>query len=133
MLEALEESESTTEVEDDLPEFIQEGLRRQAHRDDIESELISLAGQVNAVDYLFIKKLGEFDEHDGWHGEGIRSFAHYLNWKIGMGTVIAREKVRVARALPDLPLIDITLLFSTVCIFTIEDPDLIMHPLILKT
>ena len=106
MLETLEESESTTEVEDDLPEFIQEGRRRQAHRDEIESELISLAGQMNAVDYLFIKKLGEFDEHDGWHGEGIRSFAHYLNWKIGMGTVIAREKVRVARALPDLPLID---------------------------
>ena len=72
----------------------------------LETDLIALAGQMNAAEYRFIRLLGEFDDTGGWRGEGIRSFSHWLNWKIGMGAVMAREKVRVARALPDLPLID---------------------------
>jgi hypothetical protein len=32
--------------------------------------------------------------------------AHWLNWKVGMGMMMAREKIRVVRSLPDLPLID---------------------------
>ncbi len=85
---------------------IQENLRRRALYETLENELVTLAGQINAANYLFIKKLAEFDENDGWHGEGIKSFSNYLNWKIGMSSVMAREKVRVARALRDLPLID---------------------------
>ncbi len=36
----------------------------------------------------------------GW---GIASCAHWLQWKCGIGLVAAREKVRVAKALPALP------------------------------
>lgn len=61
---------------------------------------------MNAVQYRFIKVLGDFDNTGCWQGDGIKSYAHWLNWKIGMNMMMGREKVRVARALPDLPLID---------------------------
>jgi hypothetical protein len=83
-----------------------EAEARDALYDALETELLTLAAHLNAANYRFIKLLADFDAHQGWHGTGIKSFAHYLNWKLGMNTVMAREKVRVARALPDLPLID---------------------------
>ena len=69
----------------------------------IESRLMALAGQLSATEYQLLSLLDEFDQRGGWHGDGIKSFAHWLNWKLGMGPVIAREKVRIARALRDLP------------------------------
>ncbi|MFT7246663.1 MAG: hypothetical protein ACI82A_004042 [Candidatus Azotimanducaceae bacterium] len=81
-------------------------VARDALCDALETELLTLAAHLNAANYRFLKLLADFDAHQGWYGTGIKSFAHYLNWKIGMNTVMAREKVRVARALADLPLID---------------------------
>ncbi|MFT6434595.1 MAG: hypothetical protein ACJAVI_002644 [Candidatus Azotimanducaceae bacterium] len=72
----------------------------------LEHQILTLAGQLNATEYHLLKRLDAFDECGGWHGDGIKSFSHWLNWKIGMGNVMAREKVRVAKALRDLPLID---------------------------
>lgn len=72
----------------------------------LEDKIVTLAAQLNAANYHMLKLLAEFDDIGGWQGDGIKSFAHWLNWKIGMGYVMAREKVRVARALPDLPLIE---------------------------
>ncbi len=81
-------------------------LNHRIRAEQLESELLTLAGQMNAAEYRFIKLLGDFDDTGGWQDEGIKSYAHWLNWKVGMSEVMAREKVRVARALPDLPLID---------------------------
>ena len=47
--------------------------------------------------------LREFDVAQGWAEPGLRSCAHWLNWKCGIGMNAAREKVRVAHALADLP------------------------------
>ena len=69
-------------------------------------EITTLAGHLNAANYRFLKLLDEFDQHEGWAGDGIRSLAHWLNFKCGFGHLVAREKVRVARALRELPLID---------------------------
>ena len=44
----------------------------------------------------------EFDEHEGWGG-GFKSCAHWLNWRTGLAMGAAREKVRVARVLAELP------------------------------
>ncbi|MGH7268144.1 MAG: DUF222 domain-containing protein, partial [Candidatus Rokuibacteriota bacterium] len=38
----------------------------------------------------------------GW-GTGFRSCAHWLNWRVGLDLGAARERVRVARALGELP------------------------------
>ena len=72
----------------------------------LESEITTLAGHINAANYRFLKLLAEFDANDGWHGSGCRNFAHWLNWRCGIAAVAAREKVGVARALTELPLID---------------------------
>lgn len=38
----------------------------------------------------------QFDEAEGWAEPGLRSCAHWLNWKCGIGLNAAREKIRVA-------------------------------------
>ncbi|MFT5803944.1 MAG: hypothetical protein ACI9R8_000982 [Candidatus Paceibacteria bacterium] len=83
-----------------------------ARSEALEVEILTIAGQMSASQYRFLTLLFEFDEHGGWEGGGIRSFAHWLNWKVGMGMIMAREKIRVARSLPDLPLIDEALLLQ---------------------
>src|SRR6476659_7415895 len=46
--------------------------------------------------------LRRFDDASGWNN-GFLSCAHWLHWRTGIDLGAAREKVRVARALPDLP------------------------------
>jgi len=73
--------------------------------DALEAELTTLAGHLTAATYRFLVLIEEFDRRGGWAGWGVRSCAHWLSWKCGVGMVAAREKVRVARALPALPLV----------------------------
>ena len=72
----------------------------------LAAEITTLAGHLNAAQYRFLKLLDEFDREQGWAGPGVRSLAHWLNWKCGIGELVAREKVRVARALRELPMTD---------------------------
>ena len=88
------------------PHIPDQVLEEQARREQLENEITTLAGHLNAANYRLIKLLDEFDRRDGWCGVGIRSLAHWLNFKCGIGKLAAREKVRVARALRDLPKID---------------------------
>ena len=75
------------------------------HRDlgQIENEITELAAHIHAATYRLMELIREFDEREGWGGPGLRSCAHWLNWKCGIGLGAAREKVRVAHALKDLP------------------------------
>jgi len=66
-------------------------------------DITQMAAHLDAGTFQLLELIGEFDENEGWHGTGINSCAHWLNWKCGMNLGAAREKVRVARALPDLP------------------------------
>ncbi|MFT5711311.1 MAG: hypothetical protein ACI8QT_002017 [Halioglobus sp.] len=66
-----------------------------------------LAGQLNAGNHRLLKLIAEFDRRKSWNADGtVRSCAHWLNWKCGIALGAAREKVRVAGALAQLPLID---------------------------
>jgi len=89
------------------PEALQiAALSKRNYCENLAGQIITLSGHLNAAEYRLIKLLDEFDQNEGWHGDGIKSFAHWLNWQVGMGNVMAREKVRVARALRELPKID---------------------------
>ncbi|MGD8580444.1 MAG: DUF222 domain-containing protein [Lysobacterales bacterium] len=82
--------------------------KRLAHLADLEhlgEQITELAAHLDAGQYRFLTLLEAFDREQGWGGTGIMSCAHWLNWKCGLSIGVAREKVRVARALPDLPLI----------------------------
>ncbi|MGQ0717201.1 MAG: DUF222 domain-containing protein [Pseudonocardiales bacterium] len=72
---------------------------------ELESELVGLAGQLAAAQCRFLVLLAEFDARGGWAGPGLRSCAHWLSWRVGMDLRTAREQLRVARALPALPLV----------------------------
>jgi hypothetical protein len=71
--------------------------------DAVEEEIAALASHIHAATYRLLELIRELDARGGW--EGFRSCAHWLNWRIGLDLGAAREKVRVARALPALPLI----------------------------
>jgi hypothetical protein len=66
-------------------------------------DITELAAHLDAGTYQLLELIGQFDEKGGWHGTGINSCAHWLSWKCGMSLGSAREKVRIARALPELP------------------------------
>src|SRR5829696_10349312 len=61
------------------------------------------AVRLAAATATWLRLVAEFDRRGGWHGVGIQSCAHWLAWQCGMGPGAAREHVRVARALADLP------------------------------
>ncbi len=63
-----------------------------------------LAARIHAATYELLVLLREFDERNGWN-TGFLSCAHWLHWRTGIDLGAAREKVRVALALPALPLV----------------------------
>jgi Domain of unknown function (DUF222)/HNH endonuclease len=87
-----------------LPSFEDRGISiRDTH--DLENQIIELAGHLNAANYRFLSLLAEFDRRKGWNCRATRDCAHWLNWKCGIDLGAAREKVRTARALWNLPLV----------------------------
>jgi hypothetical protein len=66
-------------------------------------EITTLAGHLNAGNARFLSLLAELDRRNGWAEWGVKSCAHWLNWKCGIDLGAARERVRVARALGGLP------------------------------
>jgi len=72
---------------------------------EIEDQITELAAHIHAATFQLLELIREFDEREGWSGPGLRSCAHWLNWKIGLSLGAAREKVRVAHALKVLPMI----------------------------
>ena len=70
---------------------------------DIEDEITELAAHIHAATFRLLELIREFDRREGWGGPGLKSCAHWLNWKCGIGLGTAREKVRVAHALRGLP------------------------------
>src|SRR5215204_4528786 len=74
--------------------------------DRLADEIGELAARLDAGMQRLLACIREFDEAGGWERQGAISCAHWLAWRIGLGTGAAREKVRVARALGALPRID---------------------------
>jgi len=71
--------------------------------DRLEYEMISLSQRINASEYEFLVLVLEFDIRQGWKAYHFNNCAEWLNMKCGIATGTAREKVRVATALFDLP------------------------------
>lgn len=69
----------------------------------IGRELGSLAATLAATTCRFLLLLAEFDRRQGWAGHGVTSTTHWLSWRCGMSATTAREQVRVARRLVELP------------------------------
>ena len=66
-------------------------------------EIATLAARIDAATYELLVLIRKFDEEEGWNC-GFLTCAQWLTWRIGLAPSAARERVRVARALGELPL-----------------------------
>ena len=67
------------------------------------AEISELCAHIYAATYRLLMLIREFDEKGYWELPGLCSCAHWLNFQCGIGMNAAREKVRVAHALAELP------------------------------
>ena len=74
--------------------------------DRLANQIADLSLRIDVAKHTLLAHLREFDAHDGWAGSGFLSLAAWLAWRIDIGPTAAREYVRVARALGELPLVD---------------------------
>ena len=70
--------------------------------DPVGDEIAELCAHLDAAQYRLLTLLRRFDEEERW--SGWRSCAHWLNWRAGISLCAARERLRAARRLADLPL-----------------------------
>lgn len=68
-------------------------------------QIAALAGRMTAMLARWLGLLAEFDARAGWEHLGHASCADWLAWRCSISRTTAREHVRVARRLVDLPLI----------------------------
>jgi hypothetical protein len=77
------------------------------HHDDaaiqLEAQITELWGYLNVATYKLLTLIAKFDREEGFKRHNLVNTAQWLNWQCGIGGVAAREKVRVARALENLP------------------------------
>jgi len=71
--------------------------------EELEEEITILAAHIHAATHRFLTLIAEFDRRRGWELGGHRSAAHWLSFRTGIDLGAAREKVRTARVLVDLP------------------------------
>lgn len=72
----------------------------------LEHELTKLAGQIAAATCRLLLLVAELDRREAWGTWwGCRSMAEWLSWRCALSRPAAYEHLRVARALPSLPLI----------------------------
>ena len=64
--------------------------------------IADLAARINAAESQMMTLIADFDRRGGWK-DGFSSCAEWLAWRIGIKIGAARERVRTARALENLP------------------------------
>jgi len=74
--------------------------------DTLGDEIARLSAHIHAATYELLVMIREFDAQGGWLSPtgGFKSCGEWLSWRTGISPGAAREKVRVARALCELPL-----------------------------
>ena len=71
--------------------------------DELADGICLRAGRIAAAQAELLRWIGEFDRREGWAGNGMLSCAHWLSWRAGTALGTARDQVRVARRLEELP------------------------------
>ena len=74
--------------------------------DELGERVARSAAVVDAATHEFLTQVRAFDEVDGWQQQGATSMSAWLAYRVGLTPGVAREKVRVSRALAQLPATD---------------------------
>ena len=72
---------------------------------DLGDEITILSANLHAATHRLLVLIAEFDRRRGWEQDGQRSCADWLAFRTGIDLGAAREKVRAAKALEQLPAI----------------------------
>jgi hypothetical protein len=86
----------------DLAEVAKRAEQREQSLRELEDEVATLASHLYAGTCRFLELVGELDRRGQWMD---CSCAQWLAWRCGLLPRAAREHVRVARRLPELPVI----------------------------
>jgi Domain of unknown function (DUF222)/HNH endonuclease len=68
----------------------------------LEAALCTHASHIAAAECGFVLMVAEVDRRGLWADQGARTCAHWLSWRCGLSAGVAREHIRVGRALSDL-------------------------------
>ena len=71
----------------------------------LEREITDLACRIHAATCRWLGLVAEYDRREGWAQWGCKSCAHWISHQCGIAPGAAREQVRVARRLEELPLV----------------------------
>src|SRR5215211_1556477 len=71
----------------------------------LEREITGLAAHIHAATCQWLVLVSEFDSREGWAQWGCNSCSHWLSWRCALAPAAAREQLRVARRLRELPAI----------------------------
>ena len=71
--------------------------------DELDAAICRLASRIHAETYQMLVLVRDFDDRLGWAKWSFPSCAEWLSWRCGISLSAAREKVRTAQALRDLP------------------------------
>jgi hypothetical protein len=74
--------------------------------EELGERIAEQAAHLDAATHRLLSDIRAFDEQAGWAHQGARTCAQWLSWRLGWGHGTAREHVRVATKLAELPLID---------------------------
>lgn len=108
------------------PERLAAATRRS---EELEKQIIELCGHLNAAEYRFLELVAEFDRDQHWaRWYGVASCAHWLSWQCGFGMHAARERVRVARALGNLPQISELFARGEICYSKVREMTRVATP-----
>ena len=73
--------------------------------DELEHEICELAAHIAVATCRWLELVAEFDNRGGWAEWGVKSCAHWLSWRCSLALGAAREQLRVAHRLRELPAI----------------------------
>jgi len=65
-------------------------------------EIAELSAHIEVATARLLDMIRDFDARGGW-ANGFKTCADWLSWRVGMDRGAAHQRVRVARALPNLP------------------------------
>ena len=74
--------------------------------DALGDQIAEMSAHLDAAMHRLLTAIREFDIASGWQVQGALSCAHWLAWRVGWDLRTARERVRLARKLAELPLVD---------------------------
>ena len=98
------EDSNVSEPDLDIPPLdpmLEPITHRRAELERLGERIAELSSRIQAATYDLLVLIREFDARSGW--SGWTSCAHWLSWRTGLAPGPAREHVRVARALGNLP------------------------------